>query len=81
MRSLRWAVVITTAKYLTPKGKDINRGLTTRGGIDPDVSVPVPEKDFYALNDVQLQKALETMQAKIGYQKSAAGTPATQLPR
>jgi len=77
----RSAVVITTAKYLTPKGKDINRSLDTRGGIDPDVSVPVPEKDFYALNDVQLQKALELMQTRIGFQKSAAGHPAPQLPR
>jgi len=35
------AIAITTAKYLTPNGNDINRGKDRRGGITPDMfSVP-----------------------------------------
>jgi carboxyl-terminal processing protease len=77
----RSAVVITTAKYLTPKKKDINRTLDARGGIAPDVEVAVSEEDFFALNDVQLKKALELMQTRIGYQPAADRPAAVQLPR
>jgi carboxyl-terminal processing protease len=76
----RSAVVITTAKYLTPSRKDINRSLTARGGIDPDVEVPITEEDFIKLNDVQLQKALEMLQQQTGYVKPVAGRPVVQPP-
>ena len=72
----RSAVVITTAKYLTPDRHDINRSLTARGGIDPDVTVPISESDFLAVNDVQLQKALQMLQERIGYHKPVAAAPA-----
>jgi carboxyl-terminal processing protease len=75
----RSAVVITTARYLTPKLRDINRSLETRGGIDPDVEVTVTEEQYYALDDVQLKKALELMHTRIGYQKPA-GDAAARVP-
>lgn len=43
---------VTVAKYLTPKGTDINKK-----GIKPDVKVDLSEKDFFANNDTQLKKA------------------------
>jgi carboxyl-terminal processing protease len=46
------AVVVTTAKYFTPKGRDINKTSEGKGGIIPDKLVKLP-KDFQ-LNDVRL---------------------------
>ncbi len=48
---------LTTGKYLTPKGNDINKK-----GIQPDIKVTQPEN---ATKDMQLEKALEVMKEKI----------------
>jgi carboxyl-terminal processing protease len=61
------ACMITTAKYLTPSEKDINRSREQRGGVEPDVVVEISEEQFLANNDVQLKKALELLHEKIGY--------------
>lgn len=57
------AVKITTARYLTPKGRDINSV-----GIAPDIEVPdVKPSDVGVLaNDAQLQRALSYVQSKLG---------------
>lgn len=47
-------IAITTAKYLTPKDRDIHKK-----GIEPDIRVEITEKDIEAKNDVQLKKAQE----------------------
>lgn len=47
-------IAITTAKYLTPKDRDIHKK-----GIEPDIKVEITEKDIEAKNDVQLKKAQE----------------------
>ncbi len=73
------AIAITTAKYLTPNGNDINKGKDRRGGIAPDVLVEATEDDWVKQNDVQLKRALELLQEKIGYKKPAAG--ASQVTR
>lgn len=72
------AVMITTHKYLTSKGHDINRGRNRRGGVEPDVKVEETEADFIAGRDTQLDKALQILQQKTGYVKPAAapGAPA-----
>ena len=43
---------LTVAKYLTPKGTDINKK-----GITPDISVDLSIKDVKNNNDAQLQTA------------------------
>ncbi len=48
---------LTTAKYLTPKKRDIHKK-----GIQPDIKVPLPEN---AERDVQLDKAISVMEEKI----------------
>jgi carboxyl-terminal processing protease len=57
------AIKVTTARYLTPNGRDINSV-----GIEPDIEVPdVPQSnvgDF--ATDVQLQRAAAYVQSKIG---------------
>lgn len=57
-------VAITTNKYLTSKGTDINKK-----GIEPDIQVSIPkdilEKPYAENLDVQLQKALEIMSERI----------------
>lgn len=73
------AIAITTAKYLTPNGADINRGKDRRGGIAPDVTVEATEEDWLKQRDVQLHKALSLLHEKIGYRKPAA--PARQAAR
>ena len=53
---------LTIAKYLTPKGKDINKK-----GISPDIEVDFTQKDISERKDVQLETAkyiLEKMIAK-----------------
>jgi len=67
------AIAITTARYLTPKGNDINRGKDRRGGITPDVLVEATEEDWIKQNDVQLKKALKLLHEEIGYQRPARG--------
>jgi carboxyl-terminal processing protease len=59
------AVAITTARYLTPNGTDINAGSDHPGGITPDVTVDVSEDDFASANDVQLQQAIQLLKRQI----------------
>jgi len=53
------AVKITTQRYFTPAGTDINKkldpanGKTISGGVKPDVEVEVTDKDFEALRKAQ----------------------------
>lgn len=63
------AVLLTIAKYLTPNGEDINKR-----GISAEVEVLVPTKEAEAEpevevpeeeNDIQLQKAIEILKAKM----------------
>lgn len=78
------ACMITTAKYLNPSGKDINRSRGHRGGVEPDVVVEVTEAQFLNGEDPQLRKALELVYEKIGYRPSpkptAAAAPGVQAP-
>ena len=57
-------IAITTNKYLTTNGTDINKK-----GIEPDIQVPIPkevlEKPYSESLDVQLQKALSTLSERI----------------
>src|SRR5205823_1350395 len=41
------AVAITSAKYLTSKGNDINRMRGRRGGVEPDIRVVRTDKDVF----------------------------------
>ena len=50
---------VTVAKWLTPNGISISQV-----GIDPDVKVPFSLKDFEALRDPQMDKAIEILKAK-----------------
>ncbi len=51
---------LTIAKYLTPKGKDINKK-----GISPDLEVKFTMNDIKANKDVQLEKAKDLMEQMI----------------
>lgn len=48
---------LTIAKYLTPKGKDINKK-----GISPDIEVRFTTKDIADKKDIQLETAKDVMQ-------------------
>jgi carboxyl-terminal processing protease len=64
------AIAITTAKYLTPKGRDINKV-----GVKPDVHVPSAEDaiDLGDLKqDMQLVKALDVLKNKMGVKSTLA---------
>ena len=50
------AIKVTVAKWLTPKGVNINHN-----GLDPDYNVPVTDQNVKDNNDVQLQKALDLL--------------------
>ena len=51
---------LTIAKYLTPKGKDINKL-----GINPDIELPIDEKELEMRHDNQLERAKSIMQEMI----------------
>jgi len=73
------ACMITTAKYLTPLERDINRSRDQRGGVEPDVVVEITEAQFLKAQDTQLEKAVELLQQKTGYVAPAkAPTTATR---
>jgi len=57
--------VITTARYLTPSGRDINRSPGQRGGVQPDFVVEVSEEQFRRGEDPQLRKAQELLMEKL----------------
>jgi carboxyl-terminal processing protease len=63
------AVAITSARYLTPNGVDLNRGKDQRGGITPDVVVEATEEDWLKRNDVQFKTALRLLHERIGYRR------------
>ena len=48
---------LTIAKYLTPKGKDINKK-----GISPDIEVEFTQKDISERKDVQLETAKQVLE-------------------
>ena len=51
---------LTIAKYLTPKGKDINKQ-----GINPDVILPLKREDIIERKDTQLETAKNMMEQMI----------------
>ena len=51
---------LTTAKWLTPKGRWVNST-----GLTPDIKVELKEEDFKAGRDPQLQRAIEAAKSKI----------------
>jgi carboxyl-terminal processing protease len=71
------ALRLTTAKYFTPAGRDINnkyddehRLIPNSGGVKPDIEVTQSEawteQDFEdKVNDTQLKRALEVLRAKL----------------
>ncbi len=59
------AVAITSEKYLTSKGNDINRSATGRGGIKPDVEALLSDRDAFSGNDTQLSRAVQFLQQKL----------------
>jgi carboxyl-terminal processing protease len=70
------AVKITTARYLTPHGRDINSV-----GIKPDVDAPTPPKDTTIrfgepAKDPQLQQAMTFLQNKIAEQNGTTAQTA-----
>ncbi len=68
------AVAITTAKYFTAKGRDINKK-----GIDPDITVKLTKEDLESLSaggdekDVQLKRAKQFLHSKIDAQYRMTG--------
>lgn len=55
------AVAITTAKYLTPSGRDVGKNK-----VHPDVVVEPTDEDRKNENDVQLKRAVQILQEKLG---------------
>ncbi len=51
---------LTIAKYLTPKGKDINKL-----GINPDINLPLSQDNMGSVNDIQLETAKNIMEKMI----------------
>jgi carboxyl-terminal processing protease len=68
------ALAVTSARYLTPSGSDINHTRDRRGGITPDVVVEATEQDWVRHNDVQLRRALTLLHQRIGYRRPARVT-------
>lgn len=61
---------LTIAKYLTPKGYDINKK-----GISPDYEVDFTEYDFIKNKDPQLDEAKKIMKKLISTQRQLANAP------
>ncbi|MFN7162606.1 MAG: S41 family peptidase, partial [Fimbriimonadales bacterium] len=66
------AVAITTAKYLTPSGTDLNAKVVDGkrvGGLKPDIEVKNPDDwrmtEEDKARDLQLQKALEVLRERL----------------
>lgn len=66
------ACMITTAKYLTPSGKDINRSREQRGGVEPDETVEITEQEFLKNQDPQLKRAIEDLRKEIARRDAGA---------
>jgi carboxyl-terminal processing protease len=69
------AVLVTTAKYLTPNGTDIHKK-----GIEPDVKVEAADNfdPNDQATDVQLKKAVEVLKGKMGMPATAVNGGKTQ---
>ncbi|GIV04967.1 MAG: carboxyl-terminal processing protease [Fimbriimonadales bacterium] len=74
------AVAITTAKYLTPNGTDLNAKVVDGkrvGGLKPDIEVKNPEDwrmtEEDKARDLQLQKALQVLREKLQTSKQGNG--------
>ncbi len=73
---------LTVSKYLTPKGRDINRKIDpdtkkqVGGGIKPDIEVPWTEDARFGdpKTDPQLGKALEVVTGRLAIKQRASGT-------
>jgi carboxyl-terminal processing protease len=68
------ALAVTSARYLTPSGSDINHTTGRRGGITPDIVVEATEQDWARHHDVQLHRALSLLHQRIGYRRPAKVT-------
>ncbi len=66
------ALKITVAKYLTPKGTDINKK-----GLMPDVVVKMPPQYVNTPDDIQREKAIEILKKRM---KKAAYLPPSDCP-
>ncbi len=62
------AVAITTAKYYTPGGRDVNKDK-----IHPDVVVEFSDEDLQNENDVQLKRAVQLLKERLGDHQAVAG--------
>ena len=70
------AIKFTIAKYLTPKGLDINKK-----GISPDIVLEMRPKNVNTEYDIQRNKALELLKAQIEKQsKVKPGTSPKEVP-
>ncbi len=67
------ACAITTQKYLTPSGRDINRSRDQRGGVNPDVQVDISTEQFLKRKDTQLLRAVEVLHEKLGAKPTQSG--------
>lgn len=70
LRDLRdgGAIKLTVAKYLTPKGSDINKR-----GLIPDYVVKMPPSQIGTDNDIQFKKGMELLTKKIQSKQSQRG--------
>jgi hypothetical protein len=68
------AIKITTARYLTPSGRDLNAV-----GIDPDVTVPFvdPQNVGQLETDGQLRRAVEIVRSELAASPAPAATAAS----
>jgi carboxyl-terminal processing protease len=71
------ACMITTAKWMRPSGKDINRTRDQRGGVEPDVVVEVTEEEWLKGEDPQLARAKEEVRRLV----QSGGAPAAASAR
>lgn len=62
------AVVITTAKYLTPNGHEV----TPTQKIKPDITVDPTDDDIKNENDVQLKRAVQYLKERLGVTQTTA---------
>lgn len=60
------ALMVTIAKYLSAKGREINRTPEFRGGVTPDIEVEITEEDYRNRRDSQLERAIALLREKIG---------------
>ena len=65
------AVSITTAKYLTPAGKDV-----AKDKIHPDIVVELSDEDIRNDNDIQLKRAVQVLKERLGANQASSGTSA-----